>query len=287
MARSQAAGPAPRLRAVVFESRGERRIGRLDGDIIVDTGPAGASGFIPTARAWQQLRDGDGRCHALSSIRLHAPVRPPKILAIGINYRDHAAESHNDEPDEPVVFAKFPSSVIGPDDTIVVPREETRPDYEGEMAVVIGRPTYRATRAEAVGAVGAVTALNDVSGRRAQLETPLRQFTLGKSFDTFTPMGPCLVEPSGLDLGALELTTVLNGEKVQHASTGEMIHSVVDLIEYLSRGCSLEPGDVIATGTPGGVGNRRQPPRYLREGDVVEVTVSEVGTLRNPVTMER
>ena len=128
--------------------------------------------------------------------------------------------------------------------------------------------------------------LNDVSGRRAQLETPLKQFTFGKSFDTFTPIGPCLVEPTGLDLTDLELTTVVSGEKMQHASTSEMIHSIVELIEYLSRGMSLEPGDIIATGTPGGVGHRREPPRYLREGDVVEVTVSHVGTLRNTVTME-
>ncbi len=190
-------------------------------------------------------------------------------------------------PAEPVLFAKFPSSVIGPDETIVVPREETRPDFEGEVGIVIGRRTYRATRESAVEAVGAVTALNDVSGRRAQLETPLKQFTLGKSFDTFTPIGPCLVEPTGLDLADLELRTVVSGEEMQHASTAEMIYSVVDLIEYLSRGLTLEPGDVIATGTPGGVGHRRVPPRYLREGDVVEVSVSHVGTLRNPVALER
>ena len=153
--------------------------------------------------------------------------------------------------------------------------------------MVIGRRTYRATAESAVEAVGAITALNDVSGRRAQLETPLKQFTLGKSFDTFTPIGPCLVEPTGLDLADLELRTVVSGEQMQHASTGEMIYSIVDLIEYLSRGLTLEPGDVIATGTPGGVGNRRVPPRYLLEGDVVEISVSQVGTLRNPVALER
>lgn len=275
-----------RLRAVVFERGGERRLGRLDGETIIDAGPAPDAGFIPTKEAWAGLRGADGVAIPADSVRLCAPLRPPKILAIGVNYRDHAAESHNDVPDEPVVFAKFPSSVIGPDETIIVPREETRPDWEGEMAIVIGRPTYRATRVDALAVVGAITVLNDVSGRRAQLETPLKQFTLGKSFDTFTPIGPCLVEPTGLDLADLELTTIVSGQKMQHASTGEMIHSVVDLIEYLSRGMSLEPGDVIATGTPGGVGNRQDPPRYLREGDVVEVSVSEVGTLRNPVTME-
>lgn len=280
------ASTSQRLRAVVFERNGDRRAGRFEGDQIVDAGPVGESGFVPTPEGWARIRDARGQRLATSSVRLVAPLRPPKIMAIGVNYRDHAAESGTEVPEEPVVFAKFPSSVIGPDDSIIVPREETRPDYEGEVGVVIGRPTYRATRDNAVASVGAITALNDVSGRRAQLETPLKQFTLGKSFDTFTPLGPCLVEPTGLDLTGLELTTVVSGETMQHAFTGEMIHSIVDLIVYLSRGMSLVPGDVIATGTPGGVGNRRVPPRYLREGDVVEITVSHVGTLRNPVTLE-
>ena len=276
------------LRAVVFEpSPGDRRLGRLEDEAIVDAGPVGEAGFVPTPEGWQHVRDAQGQRFDAGAVRLLAPLRPPKILAIGVNYREHAAESQTEVPAEPVVFAKFPSSVIGPDETIVVPREETRPDYEGEVAVVIGRRTYRATRESAVEAVGAITALNDVSGRRAQLETPLKQFTLGKSFDTFTPIGPCLVEPTGLDLADLELRTVVSGEQMQHASTGEMIYSIVELIEYLSRGLTLEPGDVIATGTPGGVGNRRVPPRYLREGDVVEISVSHVGTLRNPVALER
>ena len=154
------------------------------------------------------------------------------------------------------------------------------------MAVVIGSPTYRATPESAHRAIGAFTALNDVSGRRAQLETPFQQFTLGKSFDTFTPLGPCLVEPSGIDLAELHLTTDVSGERMQDASTSEMIFSAVELIEYLSRGMSLEPGDVIASGTPSGVGNRMDPPRYLSEGDIVEVTLTHVGTLRSTVTIE-
>ena len=253
---------------------------------MTDAGPADDHGFIPTREGWQQIREADGPQHRFADVRLCAPLRPPKILAIGINYRDHAVESSNEIPDEPVVFAKFPSSVIGPDDTIIVPIEETRPDWEGEMALVIGRPTYRATPESARASIGAISVLNDVSGRRAQLETPLKQFTLGKSFDTFTPIGPCLVEPTGIDLTDLDLLTVVSGQKMQQASTSDMIYSAVELVEYLSRGLTLEPGDVIATGTPGGVGNRQVPPRYLREGDVVEVTIAHVGTLRNPVTLE-
>ena len=245
------------------------------------------AGSCPHRRDGNIVGDASGQSYDVADVQLRAPLRPPKILAIGVNYREHAAESERDLPAEPVLFAKFPSSVIGPDETIVVPWEESKPDFEGEVAVVIGRRTYRASRESAVDAVGAVTALNDVSGRRAQLETPLKQFTLGKSFDTFTPLGPCLVEPTSLDLADLELRTLVSGEEMQRASTAEMIFSVVDLIEYLSRGLTLEPGDVIATGTPGGVGHRQVPPRYLRDGDVVEVTVAHVGTLRNPVAFER
>jgi len=274
------------LKAVVFESAGERRLGRLEGDIVVDAGPIDRWGFIPSPDGWQRLLEADGHRHRIDAVTLRAPIRPPKILAIGVNYRDHAAETQREVPDVPVVFAKFPSSVIGHEDTIIVPIEETRPDWEGEMAIVIGRPTYRATRESALAAIGAFTALNDVSGRRAQLETPLTQFTLGKSFDTFTPIGPCLVDPTGIDLGDLDITTVVSGEQMQRASTGQMIYSAVELVEYVSRGLSLEPGDVIATGTPGGVGNRMVPPRYLREGDVVEITLTHVGTLRNHVTLE-
>ncbi len=281
-----AGGSESALKAVVFEWSGSRRLGRLDGSVVIDAGPAPEHGFYPTEEGWNLIRSASGTSHEASDLVLCAPLRPPKILAIGINYREHAAESNNEVPDEPVVFAKFPSSVIGPNDTIIVPREETRPDWEAEMAVVIGRPTYRATPESARASIGAITALNDVSGRRAQLETPLKQFTLGKSFDTFTPLGPCLVECSDIDLTDLELTTDVNGERMQHGSTSQMVYSAVELVEYLSRGLSLEPGDVIATGTPSGVGNRQVPPRYLAEGDVVEVTLTHVGALRNPVTLE-
>jgi 2-keto-4-pentenoate hydratase/2-oxohepta-3-ene-1,7-dioic acid hydratase in catechol pathway len=134
---------------------------------------------------------------------------------------------------------------------------------------------------------GAYTCFHDVSGRRAQLETPLRQFTYGKSFDTFGPLGPWLVDAEGVDLGMLEIETVVSGETLQRSNTKNLIFGIEALVEYVSLGTTLEPGDVIATGTPGGVGDARDPKRYLREGDVVEITVSGVGTLSNPVTLER
>jgi 2-keto-4-pentenoate hydratase/2-oxohepta-3-ene-1,7-dioic acid hydratase in catechol pathway len=228
----------------------------------------------------------DGQHYEVADVPLLHPVQPRKILAIGLNYRSHADESELDVPAVPVVFAKWPSSLIGPEQPIVIPREETRPDFEGELGVVIGRRTYRATRADAFSAVGGITAVHDVSGRRAQLETPLRQFTLGKSFDSFTPLGPAVSSLDGLDLTDLDVRTTVSGEVMQDANTRDLIFSVVDLVEYLSRGLTLEPGDVIATGTPGGVGDSRSPKRYLHDGDVVEIYVEGVGTLRNPVRAE-
>jgi acylpyruvate hydrolase len=266
---------------------GEFRIGRLDGDQVVDAGAAGEQGFIPTRAAWSALAEADGPRTALSAVTLSHPVVPRKLICIGLNYRDHAEESELDLPEVPVIFAKWTTSLIGHGETIVIPREETRPDYEGELAVVIGERVSRATGEEARAAVGAYTCFHDVSGRRAQLETPLRQFTYGKSFDTFGPLGPWLVDAAGVDLGALDIETVVSGETLQRSNTRNLIFGVEALVEYVSLGTTLEPGDVIATGTPGGVGDARDPKRYLREGDVVDITVSGVGTLSNPVTLER
>jgi 2-keto-4-pentenoate hydratase/2-oxohepta-3-ene-1,7-dioic acid hydratase in catechol pathway len=223
---------------------------------------------------------------AAAGARLLHPCVPRKLIGIGLNYRDHAEESELDIPAVPVLFAKWPSAMIGAGETIVVPREETRPDYEAEVAVVIGRRTYRADADAARAAVGGISAMNDVSGRRAQLETPLRQFTLGKSFDTFAPMGPCVASADGVDLAAIDVKATVSGEELQSSNTRNLIFSIVELIQYASAGMTLEPGDVIATGTPGGVGDSRTPPRYLRDGDVVDVWVDGVGTLRNPVAFE-
>ena len=275
------------MKAVRFvDPAGEVKIGSLQGDTIREAGPAGPAGFIPTAESWRRVAAAAGVAHSMEDVKVLHPVHPGKLIAIGLNYRDHAEESELDIPAVPVVFAKWPSSLIGHDAPIVVPREETRPDYEGEVAVVLGSRVYRADEEQARAAVGGITVLHDVSGRRAQLETPLRQFTLGKSFDTFTPMGPCVASVDGTDLANIDITTTVSGEVMQSSNTKNLIFSIVELIQYCSRGMTLEPGDVIATGTPGGVGDSRQPPRYLREGDVVEIEVEGVGTLRNPVEAE-
>ncbi len=276
------------MRAVRFvDPAGEVKIGALQGDVIREAGPAGPAGFIPTPEAWRRVAAAAGVAHQVEDVKLLHPVIPNKLIAIGLNYRDHAEESELDIPATPVVFAKWTSSLIGHGAPIVIPREETRPDFEGELAVVLASRLYRADAEQARAAVGGITVVHDVSGRRAQLETPLRQFTLGKSFDTFTPMGPCVASADGTDLADIDITTTVSGELMQSSNTSNLIFSVVELIQYCSRGMTLEPGDVIATGTPGGVGDSRQPPRYLREGDVVEIEVEGVGTLRNPVEAER
>ncbi|MGI8824616.1 MAG: fumarylacetoacetate hydrolase family protein [Chloroflexota bacterium] len=278
------------MKAVRFvDPAGDTRIGSLSDDdrMIRDAGAASPAGFVPADEGWDAIARASGREYGVGSVSILPPVIPNKIVAIGLNYRSHASESELSVPAVPVIFAKFPSSLVGHGANIVIPREETRPDFEGEVAVVLGRRVYRADRKSARRAVGAISAFHDVSGRRAQLETPLRQFTLGKSFDTFSPMGPCLRSTEDVDLGNISVRTTVSGEVMQEASTRDLIFSIEELIVYCSAGVTLEPGDVIATGTPSGVGDSRNPPRYLRQGDVVDVWVEGVGTLSNPVVREQ
>jgi 2-keto-4-pentenoate hydratase/2-oxohepta-3-ene-1,7-dioic acid hydratase in catechol pathway len=274
---------AEAMRAVRYVGDGgEPRIGRLDGDAVVDAGPAGPRGFEPTRAAWDALAHADGARRPLTDVRLLTPVAPGKIIGIGLNYLDHAGGR---APAEPVVFGVFPSALIASGEPIVVPPSEPKPDWEGEVAIVIGARARDVGRADAAAVVGGVTAANDVSGRRTQLETPTRQYTLGKSFDTFKPLGPCIADAAALDLAAIGFETRVSGERKQVGNTADLIYPVGELIEYLSAVATLEPGDVILTGTPAGVGLEHEPPRWLRDGDVVEVSVDGVGTLVNPVTV--
>jgi 2-keto-4-pentenoate hydratase/2-oxohepta-3-ene-1,7-dioic acid hydratase in catechol pathway len=211
-------------------------------------------------------------------------VRPGKVLALGLNYRDHAAESGHPIPAEPVVFCKVSSSVIGPGAPIRLPEASQKVDYEVELAIVIGRTAKGVSAARALDYVAGYTVLNDVSARDYQREKPGGQWTLAKSFDTFCPTGPWLVTPDEVgDPQALALKSVVSGQVMQSSSTAQMIFSVAEIIEYLSRVLTLEPGDVVATGTPPGVGFARKPPRFLRAGDVVECSIESIGTLVNPV----
>jgi 2-keto-4-pentenoate hydratase/2-oxohepta-3-ene-1,7-dioic acid hydratase in catechol pathway len=208
---------------------------------------------------------------------------PSKIIAAGRNYREHAAESGAEPPTSPIVFAKWPSSLIGPGEPIRLPRASTRVDFEAELGVVIGVPVRGQVPAgRALEVVAGYTCLNDVSARDVQAADG--QWTRAKSFDTFCPVGPVLVPAAQIpDPQALRIRCLLNGETMQDASTADMLFSVAQLIEFVSESITLEPGDLIATGTPAGVGFAQDPPRFLRPGDVVEVEIERIGTLTNPV----
>lgn len=208
--------------------------------------------------------------------------RPRMIWAVGLNYRDHAAETGRTAPTVPTLFVKSPRSVIGDGEPIVVPPHVTQPDYEGELAVVIGRRCRDVAPGAALDVVAGVTVAHDVSARDHQFGTG--QFSWSKSFDTFCPLGPHVVSLDEVDLErGLALETRLNGEVVQSATTADLIFSVPDLVAWITQGTTLDEGDVILTGTPSGVGAARTPPRFLTDGDVVEISIEGVGTLRNPV----
>ena len=228
------------------------------------------AGFVPTGEV-------------ADMVRLLAPVAPPNILCIGLNYRRHAAESNMAEPERPILFLKPTSAVIGPDDPILLPPQSTEVDYECELAVVIGRAAKNVSHDDAIDYVFGVTCGNDVSARDWQLRLD-RQWARGKGFDTFCPLGPVLVTRDECpDPDNLRIETRVNGELLQSSNTADMIFSVRQIISYLSQDMTLLPGTVILTGTPEGVGMGRTPNRWLRHGDLCEVTLEGVGTLQNPV----
>ncbi len=223
--------------------------------------------------------------------KLLSPVVPPAVFGIGLNYHEHARETGMETPRYPVVFMKNPASVTNPADPILLHPSCMEPpevDYETELAVVIGRAAKDVATDEALSYVLGYTAANDVSARRWQGKRGAGQWVRGKSFDTFCPLGPELVTPDEIeDPQNLRLTCVLNGQVMQDAKTSDMIFPVAELISYLSSGATLLPGTVILTGTPSGVGFTRKPPVFLMPGDTVEVTVEGIGTLRNPVELQK
>jgi 2-keto-4-pentenoate hydratase/2-oxohepta-3-ene-1,7-dioic acid hydratase in catechol pathway len=219
---------------------------------------------------------------ALSEARLDPPVpRPSKILALGLNYRGHAEESGLQLPDEPLVFAKLPSALCGATDDIVIPGGRSRVDWEVELVVAIGRRGRRIAEADAWSYVAGVTGGQDISDREEQFRA-LRQFTMAKSFDTYAPLGPVLVTPDEFaNPDDIALSCTVDGEVVQSSRTSDLVFSVPAVIAWISRICTLEPGDLIFTGTPSGVGDSRKPPRYLTPGDVVVTKLEGVGGMRN------
>jgi len=222
----------------------------------------------------------------LAGVRLTAPIpRPPKIICVGLNYRDHAIESNMAIPSVPTIFCKFPTAVIGPGDNIVLPRNSTQPDYEAEFAFVVGPGGRHIAAGDWKRHVFGYMNLNDVSARDVQLATS--QWVMGKTFDTFCPMGPYLVTADEIeDPHALDISLRIGDETLQSSNTKNLIFQIPDLIAHLSGILTLEAGDVVSTGTPAGVGFARKPPRYLTAGDNVVVAVQGLGELRNPVVAE-
>ncbi len=265
-------------------NEGDSRIGFVeDGAVRELAGETGDMLALIEQGAEKQPVGGDAV--PLEEVRLHAPIaRPGKIVAIGLNYEDHAAETGAEIPDKPIVFAKYPNTIIGPGEPIRIPEITEKVDYEAELAVVIGRRARGVEPGEGLDYVFGYMNSNDVSSRDLQFSEG-GQWTRSKSLDTFAPTGPYLVTKDEIaDPQDLSIRCVLNGEVMQDGSTSKMVFTVAELVSFLSRGMTLEPGDVIMTGTPPGVGMARDPKVFLKEGDEVTVEIEGLGTLTNPVT---
>ncbi len=219
-----------------------------------------------------------------ATARLLAPLKPGKILGVGRNYGDHAKEVGGPKLEMPRIFMKPASSVVGPGAAVRIPPSVTKPDWEAELAVVIGRRARDVSEGVALEYVAGYTVLDDISAREFQFDVPLAMTSFAKGMDGFCPMGPCIATADEVgEPWALDIRCWLNGEEVQHGNTRDLIFSVPALIAFLSRYMTLEPGDVIATGTPAGVGHFRDPPRYLKSGDQLRMEVQRVGILEHSI----
>lgn len=285
------------MKLATFTQAGTTRIGVVDGDAIVDLAAAApdlptemcaflAAGTAALATARQAAEQAGAARLALADVTVEAPIlRPPKILAVGLNYRDHIAETGMQTPKYPMIFNKQSTAVTGPDTAIHVPRVSGDVDYEGELAVVIGRFCRHVPKNRAAEVIAGYTIAHDVSVRDWQRRVPT--FTMGKSFDTHCPLGPYLVTADEVgDPHALDLETRVNGEVRQSSNTCQLLFDCFDLVEHLSTAFTLEPGDVISTGTPGGVGFAMKPPKYLTPGDRVKIAIDKLGVLENHVVAE-
>jgi 2-keto-4-pentenoate hydratase/2-oxohepta-3-ene-1,7-dioic acid hydratase in catechol pathway len=284
------------MRLVTFTHVGSTRLGVLQGDQVVDLTAAApelpremcaflAAGPLAIDGARNAVERGKARIPA-AEVTLEAPIqRPPKILAVGLNYADHVRETGRETPKVPMIFNKQATAVTGPTGSIHVPRVSDQVDWEGELAFVIGKRCRHVPRDRASSVIAGYTIVNDVSVRDWQRRVPT--FTMGKSFDTHCPMGPAIV--TGDEIGdphALDLRTWVNDELKQSSNTRELIFDCFFLVEHLSTAFTLEPGDVVSTGTPSGVGAAMNPPTFLVAGDTVRVAIEGIGELRNPVIAE-
>jgi 2-keto-4-pentenoate hydratase/2-oxohepta-3-ene-1,7-dioic acid hydratase in catechol pathway len=284
------------MRFVTFEVGGQARPGLLSGNnTITDLSSAGFTSLLELIEAGPEGRTkaekfasnaAKDHQHALNSVKLLAPIpRPRKLICVGLNYRDHAKETGSEIPSVPTIFNKFATAVIGPGANIVLPKVSKSPDYEAEFAFVIGSGGRHIAAEDWPKHVFGYTIVNDVTGRDYQRATT--QWLMGKTFDTFAPMGPWIVTADEIpDPHALDIQLEIDGERLQNSNTRELIFKVPDLIAFLSSVFTLEPGDIVSTGTPAGVGVARKPQRFLRPGEEVVVKIPAIGELRNPVVAE-
>lgn len=279
------------MKLVTYEQNGNLRAGAVvNDDSVVDVSGAGDVLRImiePTSRqhAASIVANPGAKRMPLSSLRLRAPLTPRNLICIGLNYMDHCRETGAAVPTRPVIFAKFANALANPGDTITWHADASREvDYEAELGVIIGKPCHRVSESEALQYVGGYTCVNDVSARDVQLTDDGRQWTLGKTLDGFCPIGPALVTADDIpDPQTLAIRCILNGQPVQDSNTSEMIFNCARLIAHLSRFMTLQPGDLISTGTPFGVGMSRDPKLWLKDGDVVVVEIEKIGALENRV----
>lgn len=290
------------MRLVTFTSQGRTRPGVLlpDGAIVdvtllnepplptmTDVLKLGSAAVAEIGKAAQWFAEQKPEAvFRLEDVVLEAPVpRPGKIVCLGLNYREHAAEQGKEPPSSPVIFAKYATAINRHGGTIVLPPNSSKVDYEAELCVVIGKTGRARSEAEAMDFVAGYTIINDVSARDMQFAD--KQFVRSKSCDTFAPTGPWIVLKEDIpDPHALAISLALNGETMQSSNTNQLIFRIPFIIAYLSQSMTFEAGDLIATGTPSGVGFARNPPVFLKAGDVVEVTIEGIGTLRNTVAEE-
>jgi acylpyruvate hydrolase len=273
------------MRLATIRVAGGTRAVRIDGGQAVETGHSDVGALLAAPDWRDQAAAASGEQHPASSLDL-APVvpRPGKVVCVGLNYRNHILEMGRELPEYPTLFAKFADALIGPRDTIQLAPESSAVDWEAELAVVVGGTVRRAGAAEAATAIAGFTVLNDVTMRDWQYRTT--QWLQGKTFEATTPIGPVLVTPDELPGGvrpALPLTAAVDGETVQKADTSDLVFDPVALVRYVSVIMTLRPGDVIATGTPGGVGHARKPPRYLAAGMTLTTEIGGIGRLENAV----
>ncbi len=283
------------MRFVTFEALNRTYAGVLAGDFVLDLAAAGFSTVLDLVKhspvGQSQVEKliaeapKDSR-YKLSDVRLLAPIpQPRKFICVGLNYLDHAKETGAEVPKTPTIFNKFATAVIGPGDNVILPKVSKAPDYEAELAFIIGRGGRHIAAENWADHVFGYTIVNDVTARDYQRATS--QWLMGKTFDTFAPLGPWIVTADEIpDPHTLDIKLEINGEVLQNSNTRELIFKIPELVAFLSSVFTLEPGDIVSTGTPAGVGFTRKPPRFLKAGEEMVVSIEKIGELRNPIVAE-